>query len=283
MRFEDMVDVLEPGLESLRFRESARDSEGNATGGKRCGRDIRLLSLDVDPASSGRSSSVEMDTRGGEEMIGSGSGGGDSDRLSRILGATDIREPWVLTLNRERDGGFQETMLSRLFAGTPDARIILCLRVRSSTFFSVLGKYSAKCVVMSSLGGRCPEKLRNLPLLFGLVVGLSWTFGEIVEVDGASGICTPSPLRILMELARLYALVPGIGAVWPSGVRSVSLDASVLVDARGNAVRWGLVGLVLRLLSWRSVKPYSRAGSSGEALQIEINCDSVRGERWDPS
>ena len=66
---------------------------------------------------------------------------------------------------------------------------------------------------ISSLGGRCPKKLRSLPFLLGLFAGLSSAFGAEVEAVGASGICTPRPLRMLIELARLNALVPGSGAV----------------------------------------------------------------------
>ena len=77
--------------------------------------------------------------------------------------ATDMRgerpEPTVLTLNREA-GIVNDMMLSRR-PGTPLCRIMLCRRVRSSTFFSVNGKYSARWFVMSSLGGRWPKKLRT--------------------------------------------------------------------------------------------------------------------------
>lgn len=128
----------------------------------------------------------------------------------------------------------------------PGPRIMLCRRVRSSTFFSVNGKYSARCVVMSSLGGRCPKKLRSLPFLLGLFDdGLSCVFctDDDDEAAGASGICTPRPLRMLTELARLNAFVPGTGATWSAGGRRLSLTVSVLLDAFGNAVRYGLVGL----------------------------------------
>ena len=64
---------------------------------------------------------------------------------------------------------------------------------------------------MSSLGGRCPKKLRNLDGLFALC-----TAGfEAPDVgDGGSsvfsGSLTPRPLNILIELARLVLLLAGL-------------------------------------------------------------------------
>jgi hypothetical protein len=76
-----------------------------------------------------------------------GGGGEEIDDLS----------PAVLLLNLDGNGGagFQDIVLS-LFPKLPivDALIMLFRAVRSNTFFSVKGKYSARCVVMSSLGGR---------------------------------------------------------------------------------------------------------------------------------
>lgn len=166
---------------------------------------MRLLSVVVE-SSSGRPSSFEIDTRGGEPETSGIGGGGER---SRKLDATDMRdatelrfdarEPCVLTLKRDCARGLRDMMLSLRFVGP---RIMLWRRVRSSTFFSVKGKYSARCVVISSLGGRCPKKLRSLPFLLGLFDGLSSTLGA-ADDSGASGICTPSPLRMLTELARL--------------------------------------------------------------------------------
>ena len=64
---------------------------------------------------------------------------------------------------------------------------------------------------MSSLGGRCPKKLRNFDgrrALAGVLVGLPVSID--VEAAGSrafSGFGTPNPLRMLMELARLVAFV----------------------------------------------------------------------------
>jgi hypothetical protein len=96
------------------------------------------------------------------------------DENDVLVGEIDILacEPCVLLLNLEGSGGFHEAVLSR-FPNDSVFLIILCRAVRSRTFFSVKGKYSVKCVVMSSLGGRCPKKLRNFEGLFALwVAGL---------------------------------------------------------------------------------------------------------------
>ncbi len=60
----------------------------------------------------------------------------------------------MLTLNLDGNGGMNEAELSLFEESVPFLIIILCLAVRSKTFFSVKGKYSVRCVVMSSLGGR---------------------------------------------------------------------------------------------------------------------------------
>ena len=103
--------------------------------------------------------------------------------------------------------------------------------------------------------------------LLGLFEGLSWTASDVEDEGGASGICTPSPLNTLTELARLYALVPGVGScLWFSGANNVSSSVSVLPDALGNAVvNRGLVALGLARLMFLTVKPCSLAGSSGGA------------------
>jgi hypothetical protein len=115
-------------------------------------------------------SSVEPLLSGSEDFSGKGSGGtiDENDALDGEIDILDC-EPCVLLLNLECRGGFHEAVLSRfpndsLF----DFNIILCRAVRSRTFFSVNGKYSVKCVVMSSLGGLCPKKLRNFEGLFVL-------------------------------------------------------------------------------------------------------------------
>lgn len=71
--------------------------------------------------------------------------------------------------------------------------------------------------MISSLGGRWPKKLRSLPFLLGLLDGLSCWLTEAADDSGGSGICTPSPLRTLTELARLNALLPGVGALYSGG------------------------------------------------------------------
>lgn len=168
--------------------DSEKDSEEILTGGNSSGAEfIRLgpssiasLSRSID-----RPSSVDNDIRGGSSVTGvispvngdkgddgglSGTGGGTEEN-EVLIGDMEVPSPCVLLLNLEGKGGggFQDIVLS-LLPKLPivEALIILCLAVRSKTFFSVKGKYSAKCVVMSSLGGLCPKKLRNLFGLFWL-------------------------------------------------------------------------------------------------------------------
>lgn len=85
---------------------------------------------------------------GGDDFSGRG-GGIESEENEVRVGEIEVLVP----------EGFHETVLSRL---PEDIRIILCLAVRSRTFFSVFGKNSVKCVVINSLGGLCPKKLRSL-------------------------------------------------------------------------------------------------------------------------
>jgi hypothetical protein len=102
---------------------------------------------------------------------------------------------------------------------------------------------------MSSLGGRCPKKLRNFDGLFALC-----TAGfEAPDVgDGGSsafsGSLTPRPLSILMELARLVLLLAGL-------VLRNLLCAGEELPFRSSY----RLGLVLR-----TIKPCSRVGWSGE-------------------
>ena len=167
-------------------------------------------------------SSVESDRRGGSSTLVPSSVSkveyGDDALSTAVIDADDIDtrgdevrcEPSVLTLKRDWDGVLNEMMLSRR-PGTPLWRSMLCRRVRSSTFFSVFGKYAARCVVMSSLGGRCPKKLRSFDGAFlEPFVGLA-EFCVSISAAGPcatlSGSGTPSPLRMLTELARFIALV----------------------------------------------------------------------------
>jgi hypothetical protein len=119
------------------------------------------------------------------------------------------KEPCVLLLNLDGSGGLKDIELSLLPLDRVLPLIILWRAVRSNTFFSVNGKYSVKCVVMSSLGGLCPKKLRNFDGL--LITGLAGLFEvSVVGETGSrafSGSRTPRPLKMLIELAR-FVLFP---------------------------------------------------------------------------
>jgi hypothetical protein len=127
-------------------------------------------------------------------------------------------------LNLDGGDGFQDMVLSRfldiILSLFPDVKpsalpetvpllIRLCRAVRSRTFFSVKGKYSVKCVVISSLGGRCPKKLRSFEGFFGAADELlpsgviGGKVGEEAGSNAFSGSRTPRPLKMLIELARL--------------------------------------------------------------------------------
>ena len=185
--------------------DSDSDSVGNVTGGSKCGLEsipdsfstsspVRITELP---------SSVEMDTRGGSSIPLS---------LAMVdalpVDMTELRlddspcDPCVLVLNRDGKGGFNDIILSRL-PPTVDARsIMLCLAVRSA-LFSANGKYSVKCVVISSLGGRCPKKLRSFE---GFLEEGCGCVGEVGDSRAFSGSRTPSPLKMLIVLARLIDL-----------------------------------------------------------------------------
>lgn len=151
--------------------DSESDIDGNVTGGSSC-------SFDSDEDSFSTSSpvnvtdcpsSVDIETRGGSSIVE----GAARDRVSGIVDVVEIIEfrlddtvrggdieyltdpdPCVLVLKREGRGGLSEIVLCLFSPDTLEARsIILCRAVRS-TFLSANGKYSVKCVVMSSLGGR---------------------------------------------------------------------------------------------------------------------------------
>lgn len=176
-----------------------------------------------------------------------------------------------------------------------DALIILLRAVRANTFFSVKGKYSAKCVVISSLGGLWPKKFLNFDGFFdGLPEGLLRSTETVGDAGGSSvfsGCGTPRPLKILMELARFVL----------TGVCAFSKDMACLGDnkfpsrssspvgrGKGEVGLWdrnggpspkncgaGLDRFPLPVL--RSVSPRSRAGLSGEAWHIDRSSPSVRG------
>lgn len=155
--------------------DSENDSEDMLTGGRSCGMEFTRGGLSVSSVSrsTDRPSSVDNDMRGGSSVTGvvspvntdilSGTGGGPEEN-EVLVGEMDDTSPCVLQLNLEGkgSGGFQDIVLSLLpILPIVDDLIILLRAVRSSTFFSVNGKYSAKWVVMSSLGGRWPKKFRN--------------------------------------------------------------------------------------------------------------------------
>jgi hypothetical protein len=188
----------------------------------------------------GDASSELSDSRDGSSMLAAmdeeNEGRGDDAPPLPMWGS----ELCVLVLNREDVCGCcccccgaplpNEMVLSRVLP-LPLPRIMLCRAVRCSTFFSVKGKYSVRWFVMSSLGGRCPKKLRSFEgrreaacdamLCEGVScdVGVVDDDADVVVVavvgdDGGSsafsGSRTPSPLRMLIELARfvLFGVCP---------------------------------------------------------------------------
>lgn len=177
--------------------DSDNDSVGNVTGGNKCG--FESMPDSFSTSSPVRitefPSSVEIDTRGGSSLATD-----DALPVDMIEFRLDDSpcDPCVLVLNRDGKGGFSDIILSRL---PVEARsIMLCLAVRSA-FFSANGKYSVKCVVINSLGGRCPKKLRSFE---GFLADVC--VGDIGVSRAFSGSRTPSPLRMLMVLARLMDL-----------------------------------------------------------------------------
>ena len=106
--------------------------------------------------------------------------------------------------------------------------------------------------MISSLGGRWPKKFRSLDGLFAFIIaGLNCADVGEGGSNAFSGSRTPSPLRILIELARF-----------------------LLVEVVGMAE-----GLLLRsssLCTLRTVRPCSRVGWSG-ARQMERSSASVKG------
>ena len=145
----------------------------------------------------------------------------------------------MLTLKREEERGLKEMVLSRR-PMLPFALSMLCRAVRSSTFFSVKGKYSVRWFVMSSLGGRWPKKFRALarPLktLVAPVSSLSGAVGEVGDSSAFSGSSTPRPLSTLTVLARFILL--GVDSVLSVEGR---LTSSCSLDLDGNTKPVGLV------------------------------------------
>jgi len=101
---------------------------------------------------------------------------------------------------------------------------------------------------MSSLGGRCPKKLRNFDGLFALcIAGLRAPDVGDGGSRAFSGSLTPRPLSILRELARFVLLLAGLA------LRNL-LRAGEELPLRSSY----LLGLILR-----TVRPCSRVGWSG--------------------
>ena len=190
----------------------------------------------------GRSDGPTFSGTGGGRVVDEGLEG-ENERLA---------EPCVLLLNLEGRGWLDE-VLCRLLEVVPDLIIILCLAVRSRTFFSALGKYSVKWLVISSLGGRWPKKFRSLDGLFAFTIaGVNCSDVGEGSSNARSGSCTPSPLKILIVLARFV----------------------FIIEAEGAAE-----GLLLRssgFCTFRTIRPCSRVGWSG-ARQMERSSASVRG------
>ena len=204
--------------------ESERGWLGKGIGGSSCGDLSRSRSIE-------RPSSVESETRGRPSGWSdlSGTGGGCVD--------VDDLDPCVLLLNL--DGITCPLPPANAFPFPNDTtlslfRIILFL-ARPRTFFSALGKNSVRCVVISSLGGRWPKKLRSFE---GRLEPLGLRRPEVGEGGSRarSGLLTPRPLRMLMELARLV-------------LRLVTLEG---LPARSSMRR-----------RRRRVRPFSRVGWSG--------------------
>lgn len=140
---------------------------------------------------------------------------------------------------------------------------MLCRAVRSRTFFSIAGKYSVRCVVMSSLGGRWPKKLRSFEGRFAFcAAGLNEPDVGEGGSSAFSGSRTPRPLSMLMELARFVLLL-----VCP-GLRNLLWAGDVLPPRSSYRL-----GFMIR----RTVKPCSRVGWSGPAWQIDNSSASVKG------
>ena len=127
--------------------------------------------------------------------------------------------------------------------------------VRLSTLRSVKGKYSCRWLVMSSLGGRCPKKLRSLPSRGDLSVVPP---GDV----GGEETCMPSPLSTDTVLARFNFFV-AVRFV-ASSVFSASVLYCVVVGLVGCrcGVRYDDGECIRR--RWR----FSRDGSAGSEWKM---------------
>lgn len=163
--------------------DSESDIEGKVTGGSNCGFESSEESFSTSSPVriTDRPSSVDIDTRGGSSPIE----GAAKDRVSGIVELVEIvefrledivregdiercadPEPCVLVLNREGRGGVRDIVLFLFSPLTLEARSIMLCRAFRNIFLSVNGKYSVKCVVINSLGGRWPKKLRSFEGFF---------------------------------------------------------------------------------------------------------------------
>jgi hypothetical protein len=98
--------------------------------------------------------------------------------------------------------------------------------------------------VISSLGGRCPKKLRSLDGRFAIESAEGLRVPDVGEGGSRafSGSRTPRPLKMLIELARLVFLLVG----GPSALFCENDESSASYD------------LTFAIL--RTVKPCSRVG-----------------------
>lgn len=226
--------------------DSESDMEGNVTGGSNCGFESNEESFSTSSPVriTDRPSSADIDTRGGTSPIE----GAAKDRVSGIVELVEMvefrledivregdmercadPEPCVLVLNREGRGGVRETVLFLFSPLTLEARSIMLCRAFRNIFLSVNGKYSVRCVVINSLGGRWPKKLRSFEgFLAEFTEGsgcFNWPWvGDALGSRAFSGSRTPRPLSTLMVLARLIAR-----AFWPcesSMVKMMSASGS---------------------------------------------------------
>ena len=105
--------------------------------------------------------------------------------------------------------------------------------------------------MISSLGGLCPKKFRSLDGLFAFInAGLNCADVGEGGSNAFSGSRTPSPLRILIELARFVFLV-------------VDMEEGLLLRSSSFCIL-------------RTVRPCSRVGWSG-ARQMERSSVSDKG------
>jgi hypothetical protein len=143
--------------------DSVSDCDGNVTGGRskgvEGGTESLLASMSTDRPSSDVSVNRGISSEGvavSGEIVNnlSGTAGGFSDVDVPVDEVDNLgRDPCVLLLNLDGSDWLKDIMLSLFPPESVPLLNKLWRAVRSNTFFSVKGKYSVKCVVMSSLGG----------------------------------------------------------------------------------------------------------------------------------